>query len=130
MKSANHNQYRNDPELSPWIKVMVEIERPTSAALEGLDRGERYRTLKQNAREHKVELEHWLEEKGLCEEILHISEATTFNILFVHCTPDAAEAIAHAPGVIEVLPAEEIPVDIMAAPAAADTFTASVAIHA
>ncbi len=130
MTSASHNRYRNDPEPSPWIKVMVEVERPAPATLEGLNRGERYRALKQNASEHKVELEQWLESEGLCEKILHISDATTFNILFVHCTPDAAEAIAHAPGVIEVLPTEEIPVEIMAGSGLADSLIVSAAVYA
>lgn len=98
---------------SDWVNVMVEMERPPSQDLAGCDRGERYRMLKANAEQHRDQLNSWLEEQGLAGEVDSVSEATAFNLVFVKCTPSVADALAHAPGVVEVLPAADLPMEML-----------------
>ena len=102
--------YEPVPGGSEWIKVMVEIERPSQAELEHLSRSARYRRLKANAQQHRNELEEWVHDKGLDGEVQTIGEATAFNLLFAVITPKAAEALAEAPGVVAVLTGE-VPIE-------------------
>lgn len=95
--------YESPPEGAAWIKVMVEIDRPPAAELEQLSRRARYRRLKDNARQHRTDLEAWVHREGLDDEVQTIGEATAFNLLFAVATPKAAEAMADAPGVVAVM---------------------------
>jgi fructose-specific phosphotransferase system IIC component len=102
--------YEPIPGGPEWIKVMVEIERPPATELEPLSRSARYRRLKANAQQHRTELEEWVHDKGLDNEVQTIGEATAFNLLFAIITPKAAEALVDAPGVVAVM-AGEVPVE-------------------
>ncbi len=89
------------------VSVLLEVERPSSAELASYSRGERYRRLRANAEAHRAELEHWIDRHNLSDEVLAVSPATGFNLLFVQCTPHAAQELAKAPGVVDVMAANE-----------------------
>lgn len=88
---------------APMINVMLEVERPPTDELEGYPRDERYRRLRANTEAHRRQLQGWIDKQQLTDEVALMSAATGFNLLFVKCTPHAAQALAHAPGVIEMM---------------------------
>lgn len=94
--TSNHHQ----PDL---VSVLLEVERPSSAELAPYSRGERYRRLRANTEAHRAELEHWIDRHNLGDEVVAVSPATGFNLLFVQCTAHAAQELANAPGVVDVL---------------------------
>ncbi len=90
-------------ERQPMVDVMVEVERPSAEELAAYPRGERYRRLRANTEAQRNKLKGWLERQHLADEVMTLSPATGFNLLFIKCTPHAAQALAQAPGVVEVL---------------------------
>ncbi|MBW7883620.1 MAG: hypothetical protein H3C34_13470 [Caldilineaceae bacterium] len=109
MSSPRTGRSRYRGPVSEWINVVVEIERPSAASLVAYSRSERYKILRQNAETRRAALEAWAAREGLCDKITVLKTATAFNLLFVKCTPDAAEQLPHAPGVVEVLLAGDLP---------------------
>jgi hypothetical protein len=97
-----------------WVKVMVEIEQPPPVKLTQVHRGERYRRLRENANQQRRQLEQWIEFTGLRNAVKSMGEATAFNLLFVECTPEAAAALAKAPGVVAVMLVEDSSIDLLA----------------
>ena len=96
----NHNSHA-------FVNVLLEVERPSSEELAPYPRGERYRRLRANAEEHRSQLQHWIDRHDLSDEVRAVSPATGFNLLFVQCTAHAAQELAHAPGVVEVLSTDD-----------------------
>lgn len=101
----------NDPALgrdpAQMVNVVLEIERPAADELANYPRDERYRRLRANTEAHRHQLERWIDRQHLTDEVAAMSPATGFNLLFVKCTSHAAQALAHAPGVIDVMYADD-----------------------
>ena len=93
-----HYKHRHES----WVDLFLTLERPHADLLKGTDRGERYRLLMAHAEEQRQRLAHWVEDQGLCDEIVHLGEPNSFHVLFVRCTPEAARRFVRAPGVIDV----------------------------
>jgi len=85
------------------INVVLEVERPPADELATYPRDERYRRLRAATEAHRSELASWLEQQRLTDEVATMSQATGFNLLFVKCTTRAAQELAHAPGVVDVM---------------------------
>ena len=96
------------PRRTNMHDFVVEVERPTSAELAAYSRAERYRRLRANTEAHRTQLETWLETEDLCSEVADMRAGTGFNLIFVECTPNVAEKLVRAPGVVDVLPAGEL----------------------
>lgn len=101
-KSSHPSPVEAKP-AQPLVDLLLEVERPSSEELAPYSRGERYRRLRANTEAHRGELEAWIAHHQLSDEVRTVSPATGFNLLFVQCTPHAAQALASAPGVIDVL---------------------------
>ncbi len=84
------------------VNVLVTLERPAATLRAGCNRGERYRRLMAHARAQRERIIAWAAEQGLCDELIRIGEANSFQLLFIYCTPNAARQLAGAPGVIDV----------------------------
>ncbi len=97
---------------SGMIKVMVTLERPSSQELAEYNRDRKYQVLRSNSVEFKEGLVHWIEEQGLSHEVAEIGDATAFNVLFVVCTPQVAERLVQAPGVVRVSLVGDFRVDL------------------
>lgn len=90
-----------------WVDAVVTMERPPRTALARADRRKKLEILEENARQHRTELVQWIEEHGLATEVATVGDATSFNLLFVKCTPKVARALKEAPGVIAVTTADD-----------------------
>lgn len=99
--TTNHNRPTTD--ASQMVNVVLEIERPSAEELADYPRDERYRRLRANTEAHRHQLKGWLDRQRLTDEVAAMSPATGFNLLFVKCTTNAAQALAHAPGVIDIM---------------------------
>ncbi|MCB0124873.1 MAG: hypothetical protein KDE58_21605 [Caldilineaceae bacterium] len=86
----------------PGVNVMLTLERPSTTALAGCERGERYRVLMAHAQTQRARIITWADEEGLCDGIMRIGQANTFHLLFLYCTPEVAKRLAGAPGVVDV----------------------------
>ncbi|HRW09244.1 MAG TPA: hypothetical protein P5121_29290 [Caldilineaceae bacterium] len=86
----------------PGVNVMLTLERPSTTALAGCERGERYRVLMAHAQAQRARIITWADEEGICDEIMRIGQANTFHLLFLYCTPEVAKRLAGAPGVVDV----------------------------
>ncbi|MEZ4676614.1 MAG: hypothetical protein R2932_20510 [Caldilineaceae bacterium] len=84
------------------VNVLLTLARPAPATLAGLNRAERYRSLMAHAQEQLRLLERWVREQHLSAEIFRFGEANCFHLLFVVCTPNAAQQLASAPDVLDV----------------------------
>lgn len=92
----------DEPSCRPGVNVFLTLERPPASTLDNYDRAERYRLLMAHAEAQRDAFKQWAEEEGLCEEIMRIGEANSFHLLFIYCTPAAAQRLVGAPGVIDV----------------------------
>jgi hypothetical protein len=105
-------QRREKPVWSPpvqqgWLRetgvnVLLTLERPPATLLAGCNRGERYRRLMAHARAQREHIIAWATEQGLCDDLIRVGEANSFQLLFIYCTPNAARQLASAPGVVDV----------------------------
>jgi len=84
------------------VKVLLTLEHPAPEQLTTLDRSARYQTSMARATAQRQAIQEWLESRGLVSEIVRMGAANTFNILFICCTPRAAQQLQHAPGVVDV----------------------------
>ena len=98
--------------ISPpnMLQFMVTVNRPSSKELAGLDRAEKYKLLKANSAKRKEEIKTWIKANGLDAEVFKIEEPTTFNMLFITCTPKVAEQLENADAVVSVLRSPEFSV--------------------
>lgn len=85
-----------------WVQVMVTIDRPNAESLVGCNRKEKFDILLENAQRQRTQLLQWIQEHDLADEVVRIGAPTSFNLLFVQCTPHAALQLAHAPGVVDI----------------------------
>jgi hypothetical protein len=97
---------------SNMIEVAVTLERPASEELAHYNRAEKYKILRENTAKHREKLVAWVTEQGLSEGVAQIGEPTTFNMLSVVCTPDVAEQLTQAPGVVGVARSRGFQVDL------------------
>ena len=84
------------------VQAMVTLQRPEPTSLQEYNRQEKFQILLENARRQRRELVHWIHSHGLADEVAQIGAPTSFNLLFIQCTPHAATHLAQAPGVVEV----------------------------
>lgn len=105
--------HRHQPHGSTdWVQVMLTIDRPAPERLAGCDRKEKFDILLENAQRKRTQLVQWIQEHDLANEVARIGAPTSFNLLFVQCTPYAAAQLAHAPGIVAVaLEQESMPVN-------------------
>jgi len=104
-RTQNRTQTRTATDL---VQVMVTIDRPEPESLAGCNRQEKFDILLENAQRHRTELVAWIQEQNLADEVARIGAPTSFNLLFVQCTPHAATQLARAPGVIDITVETEI----------------------
>lgn len=95
------------------IKVTVVFERPSSEELAHYNRAEKRNILQENTARLRERIISWIKDQGLEGEIAQTGEPTAFNVLFVICTPKAAEQLVNAPGVISVSTGNEFEVDLL-----------------
>ena len=108
-KASYHNQPQDAPD---WVQIMLTIDRPAPERLAGCDRKEKFDILLENAQRKRTQLVQWIQEQNLADEVARVGAPTSFNLLFVQCTPYAAAQLAHAPGVVAVaLEQESTPVN-------------------
>ena len=98
-RALQRAQTRNAANL---VQVMVTIDRPQPESLVGCNRQEKFDILLKNAQRHRSELMEWIQEQKLDDEVARVGAPTSFNLLFVQCTPHAAIQLAHAPGVVDI----------------------------
>ena len=98
-RTQDRTQRHNTTDL---VQVMVTIDRPEPESLVGCNRQEKFDILLKNAQRHRSELVEWIQEQNLDDEVARVGAPTSFNLLFVQCTPHAALQLAHAPGVVDI----------------------------
>jgi hypothetical protein len=97
-RTHDHTQRRT----TDLVQVMVTLDRPEPERLAGCNRQEKFDILLENAQRHRAELVEWIQEQQLDDEVARVGAPTSFNLLFVQCTPHAATQLAHAPGVVDI----------------------------
>lgn len=85
-----------------WVQVMLTMERPSSSSLTGCNRQEKFDILLKHAQHQREVLIEWIQSHNLADEVLRIGQPTSLNLLFVQCTPHAADQLAQVPGVVDV----------------------------
>lgn len=85
-----------------WIDVVVTVERPPSAALTDQNRRQKLQVLEEHAQHQRAILLQWIETNGWANDVKRVGPPTGFNLLFIQCTPAAAQALKRAPGVEDV----------------------------
>jgi hypothetical protein len=90
------------------VKVVVTVDRPPATVLARHNRREKLEILQENARQHRAGLVQWIEEHGFSKDVAAIGAPNSMNLFFVECTPEVAQALKHAPGVLHVAPAVEL----------------------
>ena len=105
------SQRNQQPDSTDWVQVMLTIDRPAPERLAGCDRKEKFDILLENAQRKRTQLVQWIQEHEWANEVARVGAPTSFNLLFVQCTPYAAAQLAYAPGVVDVaLEQENMPV--------------------
>lgn len=92
---------------SDWIKVVVTLDRPSSEALAHCNRGEKVKILKKNAQCQRRNLVAWIEEHGLARQVAKVGVPTSLSLIFIQCTPHAAQELVYAPGVTSIMLTED-----------------------
>jgi hypothetical protein len=91
----------------------VRLSRPSPEELAGYNRAEKYKLLKANSVKHRDEIQTWIKDRGLSDEVFKIDEPTAFDMLFITCTPRVARYLKDADGVIDVSVSPEFSVALL-----------------
>ncbi len=91
----------------------VRFSRPSPEELVGYNRAEKYKLLKANSIKHRDEIQAWIQDRGLSDEVFKIEEPTAFDLLFITCTPRVAQYLRDADGVISVSRNPEFTVELL-----------------
>lgn len=113
MMQHTPNDSHGSPDVPATVQMKVTVERPSAEELSRCDRGEKFRMLLERNGQHRAELIEWIQEHGLSDQVTRIGEATAFNILFVEGTPEAAQSLWDAPGVVSVDVTDGFPLEPM-----------------
>lgn len=97
------------PEMHDYL---VTLERFPSDELTGYNRRGKYRILQDHITKLRVKLADWIDEHGISDEVAEVGKATAFNLLFVRCTENAAAILRNAPGIIDIVLTEDIPIEL------------------
>jgi hypothetical protein len=95
------------------VRLSVQVQRPASDDLALYDRDTRVKKLQENARQRQQDILDWLDEHDLADQVSCFAPSTVFNLLFMDASPEVADRIKDAPGVVEVAIVEEVEVDLM-----------------
>ena len=92
------------PAVEPtlWLNVLVELEQPAPADLANRNRSQRYALLAERTGQQRAELEMWIVNQELDDEVLSISEMEAMGILLIQCSRAVAAQLPEAPGVASV----------------------------
>ena len=100
-------------QLAKNIKLMVEMDAPSVAEYEHLERGAKHRYLVDDNRRKREELIDWLRSKQLDQFVIGVGEASFANYLFLETTRNIAGQLRSAPHVEQVSKTEDIPVALL-----------------
>ncbi len=98
--------------LRSLIRSVVTLQRPSAEELAHCTRAEKYRRLREHNGQVRTRLLHWIDEHGLSDEVIQVSEPTVFNTLFVVGTRHAIDELSHAPDVLHVAEDGDITTDL------------------
>ncbi|MDW8213206.1 MAG: hypothetical protein RMJ55_06600 [Roseiflexaceae bacterium] len=101
-----------DNRLQSLIRSIVTLKRPSPEELAHCTRAEKYRRLREHNGQARNRLLHWINEHGLSDEVIRVSEPTAFNTLFVEGTRHAINELAHAPDVLHISEDSDITTDL------------------
>ncbi|MCS6840623.1 MAG: hypothetical protein NZ699_12515 [Roseiflexus sp.] len=101
-----------DNRLQSLIRSVVTLRRPPAEELARCTRAEKYRRLREHNGQARTRLLHWINEHGLSDEVIQVSEPTVFNTLFVIGTRHAINELSHAPDVLHVAEDSDITTDL------------------
>ncbi len=93
--------------------LVVLFDRSSFLELRSLQREERFQALRSRSIQLKQGLVRWIDQHGLSASVTRISEPTTFNMLFIICTPDLADHLMDAPHVDHVFMNDDVPVELL-----------------
>ncbi|MCS6937862.1 MAG: hypothetical protein NZM94_01245 [Roseiflexus sp.] len=113
--SKKHKQIpapQPDNRLQSLIRSIVTLKRPSPEELAHCTRAEKYRRLREHNGQARNRLLHWINEHGLSDEVIRVSEPTAFNTLFVEGTRHAINELAHAPDVLHISEDSDITTDL------------------
>jgi hypothetical protein len=113
--SKKHKQIpapQPDNRLRSLIRSVLTLRRPSAEELAHCTRAEKYRRLREHNGQARNRLLHWIDERGLSDEVIQISEPTAFNTLFVVGTRHAINELSHAPDVINISEDGDITTDL------------------
>ncbi len=114
--STNKNKQKSPPQLKkevqPLVRSVVTFQRPSAEELAHYTRGEKYRRLREHNGQMRARLLAWIDEHGLSNEVIQVSEPTAFNTLFVVGTRHAIDELAQAPDVIDVAEDGDVTTDL------------------
>ena len=63
--------------------------------------------LKKNAQRQRRNLVEWIEEHGLAGQVAKVGTPTSLSLIFIQCTPHAAQELMYAPGVTSIMLADD-----------------------
>lgn len=98
--------------LQSLIRSVVTLQRPSAEELAHCTRAEKYHRLREHNGQVRTRLLHWIDEHGLSDEVIQVSEPTVFNTLFVVGTRHAIDELSHAPDVLHVAEDGDITTDL------------------
>lgn len=113
--SKKHDQTPTPPSnnrLQSLIRSVVTLKRPSAEELAHCTRAEKYRRLREHNGQARTRLLHWIDEHGLSNEVIRVSEPTAFNTLFVEGTRHAINELVHAPDVLHIAEDGDITTDL------------------
>ena len=87
----------------------LKLERVRPDEFDNLDRAEKYASLRGGAERARQRLAARIKAEGLDEEIVELGDPTAFNVIFAKSTPEGAERLRKAPGVVSVVEDLDIP---------------------
>lgn len=113
--SKKHEQTpspQSNNRLQSLVRSIVTLQRPSAEELAHCTRAEKYHRLREHNGQVRARLLHWIDERGLSNEVIRVSEPTAFNTLFVEGTRHAINELAHAPDVLHVAEDGDITTDL------------------
>lgn len=113
--SKKHKQTpapQSNNRLRSLIRSVVTLQRPSAEELAHCTRAEKYHRLREHHGQVRTRLLHWIDEHGLSDEVIQVSEPTAFNTLFVVGTRHAIDELSRAPDVLHIAEDGDVTTDL------------------
>lgn len=95
------------------VRVSITVQQPSTQELLQMDRAARQKLMLRNTADRQHILLNWLENHHLRQYVSQVSKPNALSTFFLETTPEVAQRLKTAPGVVNVAVVSDIAVELL-----------------